>query len=97
MFLTRLTRWVLLVEQELLTLPENLSSPPVFSGVCVTRSLVLCVCIVDRSFVLFILAIVLSVLLRFTDSDYPFDIFKLFLRINNISKLSPFFYFVAVI
>ena len=30
------------------TLPEHLSSPPVFSGVCVTRSLVLCVCFVDR-------------------------------------------------
>jgi hypothetical protein len=29
-------------------------------------------------FVLFLLAIVLSVLLRYTDSDYPFDIFKLF-------------------
>ena len=37
-----------LVEQELLTLPEHLSSPPVFSGVRVTRSLVLYVCIVDR-------------------------------------------------
>ena len=33
---------------ELLTLPEHLSSPPVFSWVCVTRSLVLCVCFVDR-------------------------------------------------
>ena len=31
-------------------------------------------------FVLFLLAIVLSVLLRFTDSDYPFDIFKLLLK-----------------
>jgi hypothetical protein len=30
-------------------------------------------------FVLFLLAIVLSVLLPFTDSDYPFGIFKLFL------------------
>jgi hypothetical protein len=42
---------------------------------CVTRSLVLCVCFVDRclSFVLFLLAIVLSVLHRYTDSDYPFD------------------------
>jgi hypothetical protein len=29
-------------------------------------------------FLLFPLAIVLSVLLRYTDSDYPFDIFKLF-------------------
>jgi hypothetical protein len=38
----------MLVEQELLTLPEHLSSPPVFSGVRVTRSLVLYVCFVDR-------------------------------------------------
>jgi hypothetical protein len=30
-------------------------------------------------FVLFLLAIVLSVLLRYTDSDYLFGIFKLFL------------------
>ena len=36
------------VKQELLTLPEHLNSPPVFSGVRVTRSLVLCVCFVDR-------------------------------------------------
>ena len=48
-----------------------------YSGVCVTRSLM---CIFCRSlFVLFLLAIVLSVLLRLTDSDYPFGIFKLFL------------------
>jgi hypothetical protein len=42
---------------------------------CVTRSLVLCVCFVDRclSFVLFLFAIVLYVLLQYTDSDYPFD------------------------
>ena len=40
--------FVPLVEQELLTLPEHLSSPPVFSGVRVTRSLVLYVCFVDR-------------------------------------------------
>ena len=37
-----------LVEQELLTLPDHLSSPPVFSEVRVTPSLVLCVCFVDR-------------------------------------------------
>jgi len=36
-----------LVEQELLTLLGILSSPPFFSGVRVTRSLVLCVCFVD--------------------------------------------------
>jgi hypothetical protein len=37
-----------LVEQERLTFPEHMSSPPVFSGVRVTRSLVLYVCFVDR-------------------------------------------------
>ena len=37
-----------LVEQKLLTIPEHLSSLPVFSGVRVTRSLVLYVCFVDR-------------------------------------------------
>jgi hypothetical protein len=47
-FVTRLTRRVPLVEQVLPTLPEHLSSLPVFSWVCVTRSLVLCVCFVDR-------------------------------------------------
>ena len=41
---TKLTRCVPLLEQELLTFPEHLS----FSGVCVTQSLVLCVCFVDR-------------------------------------------------
>jgi hypothetical protein len=35
--------------------------------------------IVACPFVPFLLAIVLSVLLQFTDSDYPFGIFKLFL------------------
>ena len=40
-------------EQELLTLPEHLSSPPVFRGVRVTRSFVLCVCFVDRCFLFF--------------------------------------------
>ena len=38
-----------------------------------------CMWIVVCPFVLFLLAIVLSVLLRYTDSDYPFGIFKLFL------------------
>jgi ribosomal protein S26 len=44
----RITRRVPLVEQKLLTLPEDMSSPPVFSVVRVTRSLVLCVCFADR-------------------------------------------------
>jgi hypothetical protein len=37
-------QWVPLVEQELLSLPEHLSSFPVFSGVRFTPSLVLCAC-----------------------------------------------------
>jgi len=37
-----------LVEQELLTLPVHLSSPPVLCGVRVTRSLISYVCFVDR-------------------------------------------------
>ena len=69
---TRLTRQVPLVEQEIPILPEHPSTPLVFSGVRVTRSLVLCVCFMCmfcRSlFVLFLLAIVLSAFLRFTDS-----------------------------
>jgi len=77
--------WVSLVKQELLTLPEHLSAPPVFSGfysflcrVC-PFSFVLSVLQFmssDYSFGIFkFLAIVLSVL-RFTSSDYSFGIFK---------------------
>ena len=47
-FITRLTRRVPLVEQELLNLPEHLSSTPVLIMIRVTGSLVLCVCFVDR-------------------------------------------------
>ena len=63
-----------LVEQELLTLPDHLSSPLVISGVRVTRSVVLHVCFVDRylSFCTFSLANVLSALLRYTNSDCTF-------------------------
>ena len=45
----------------------------------------LCVCFVDCYlvfFVLFRLAIMLSMHLRFTDSDYPFGIFKIFLLVE---------------
>ena len=47
-FVSRLTRREPLVEQELRTLLDHLSSPPIFSGVRVARSLVLCVCFVER-------------------------------------------------
>ena len=43
----RIKRRVLLMEHQLLTLSEHLSSPPVFGGVRVTRSSVLCMCFVD--------------------------------------------------
>jgi hypothetical protein len=49
--------------QELLTVPEHLSSPLVFSGVHISLSLVLCVMVCRSLFVFFLLAIVLSVLL----------------------------------
>ena len=57
-------------------------SPPVFTRVHVNWSLFLCLCFVDRCLSLCtFFAIMLSVLLRHTDSDYPFVIFKLFLQI----------------
>jgi hypothetical protein len=54
----------------------------VIRRVGVTRSLVLCVCFVDRclSFCTFCFGYWFSILFRFTDSYYPFGIFKLFLR-----------------
>ena len=76
------TRRLSHVEQELLTLSEHMSSSSIFSGVRVAQSLVFCVVFCRSlfcSFVIFLLAIVLSVLLRFTASVYPFGIFKLFL------------------
>jgi hypothetical protein len=44
--------WVSHVMQELLTLPEHLSSPPVLIGVCVPQSLVFCVMFYRSLFVL---------------------------------------------
>ena len=78
-FVTRVTGRVPLVEQELPTLPERLRSSPVFNGVRVALSLFLFV-VFCRWF--FHLAIVLSVLFRLTDSDYPFVTFKLCLWQN---------------
>ena len=49
LLITRVTRWVPRVEQDLLTLPEHLSYPPVFS---VARSLVFCVVFCSSLFVL---------------------------------------------
>ena len=80
-FVTRLTRRVPLVEQEIPTLPEHPSSPPIFSWVRVSRSLVLWV-FCRLLFVLFSFG---HCALCFS-STYgfwlpPFGIFKLFLII----------------
>ena len=48
-----------------------------------SRSIILCVCFACL-FVLFLLAIVFSVLLRYTYSDYPFGIFKLSFNMKQI-------------
>ena len=49
----------------------------------VTRSIVLYVVCFRSLFVFFPLVIVLSVILRFMDSGYPFGIFKLFLTVTR--------------
>ena len=63
---------------ELLILPEHLISPPGFSGVRVTRSLVLYICFVDRCLSFCTFSFGLYVV--YSDSDCPFGIFKLFLE-----------------
>jgi len=82
-FVTRLTRRFPLVDQELLTRPEHLRSPPGFSSYFSIFSFM---CMFYRSlFVLLYLffVIVLFVFLRFMDSDYLFGIFKLVLHIQG--------------
>jgi hypothetical protein len=51
-FVTKITRRIPHVKQELLSLPENLSWPLIFSRVHVTRSLVFCVVFCRSLFVL---------------------------------------------
>jgi len=66
-----------LVEQEMVTLPEHISSSTVIILVCVAQSLVFCVVFCKSLFFLlsfFFMTIVLSVIRRFTVSDYPFGI-----------------------
>ena len=76
------------MEQELLTLPEHLSSPSVFSGVRVARSLVFSV-VFCRPLLVFLtifrLDIALPVHLRFTVSDYPFWYLETFLGYSLVS------------
>ena len=63
-------RWVLLVEQELPTLPEHSSSSQVLVGYSKVFCVVFCRSLIV--FFLLLLVTVFSVLLRFMASDYPF-------------------------
>jgi hypothetical protein len=72
------------MEQQLLALPEHMSSPPVFNRVRVAQSLVFYVVLCRSLFVLFLLAIVLSVLLQLTASNYIFGILDLRLLITYL-------------
>jgi hypothetical protein len=68
------------VEQELLIFPDHLCAftpPPFIVGSCCS---IFCEIFCKSVFVLFHLAIVLSDLLRFTDSDNLFGIFKIVLQ-----------------
>ena len=73
-------------------IPQHQENCPVN---CISLVLQVIVC----PFVLFLLAIVLSVLLRSTDSEYPFGIFKLFLHMkihrNQIINISLFSHLVS--
>ena len=92
-FVSRVTWWVSLVEQEPLTLPKHLDSPTVTGGVRIARSLVDCVAFYRSLylFVLFLLASLLSAFLLLTDSGYPFGIFKLML-IMIIKQYNKYIY-----
>ena len=100
-FVTRVTRQVPPVEQELLTPAGAPAFTPGFSWVRVTRYYSF-ICMFCKSLfvpsVLFHLVILLSVLLWFTDSVYPFSIFKSsythhFGRVKPKTQISSFFVF----
>ena len=72
----------------------NPSGAPAFtSGVLwgLSLFLVFCVLFCRLLFILFLLAIVLSVLFRFTDSDYPFGIFKILILVMSNQSISSLF------
>ena len=75
----------------MLTLWEHQSTPPVFNGFRVSRSLVFCVVLCRSLLVLFLLAIVLSFLLRSMLADYRFGNVKVFFVTANIPSLNTTF------
>jgi hypothetical protein len=89
-FVIKVTRRMPLVEQELLTIPQHLSSPPISSVVHVTRSLVLCVIFCRSLFVLLCLIFWPLCCLSFFDlriliSDYPLWYLQSLLRKLSLS------------
>jgi hypothetical protein len=74
------------MEKALSILPEHLSSPLAFSGVRVARSLVFCVCSVDRclSFYPFVASVFCPS--RFSEPDYPISFFHTLLWWKNVWK-----------
>jgi hypothetical protein len=88
-FVTRLTRRVSLVEQELPTRPEHLSSPSVISGVCINRSLIFYVFFVDRCLSFCTFSFGHCVVCTSTTYGFwlpPFGIFKLFFLQDTTQK-----------
>ena len=78
-FVARIPQRVPPVEHELLTLSSGAPEYPRFLVGFVSLDLQFSLqFFVDRCFLFFLLTIVLYVLHRFTTSDYPFGIFKLF-------------------
>jgi len=67
----------------LLTLLEHLSSPPIFSGIHVAKSLVFCIVFFRSLFVFSLLNIALFVLLQFTATD-PLVSCKFFLNLQYL-------------
>ena len=97
-------RKVLLMEQELLTLPEHLSSSPVFIGVRVNLSLVLCVMFCRLLFDLsslcmwllccltfFDLRILLTTLVSSNSSYYACTLFMRILQLHSRNKSNETF------
>jgi hypothetical protein len=77
---------VLLVEQELIVLPEYLSSSLFVSGVHVAQFFIFFYSFLSTIvflFVFFLLTIALIALLRLTASDLPFGIVRLFFCVNK--------------
>ena len=79
-FVTRVTVRLPLMEQELLIL----RSTRIQWGSCCSIFILFCVLLSRPLFVLFVLAIALSVFLRFTTSDYPFGIYIFFWHDNYL-------------